>query len=245
MADFFGDEQETIEIDPNKDYFAEYVGEGKKFKDERELARAKAEADAHIARVEAENAKFRDEMQQSKTIQDFMDQMKSQSSNRQEPGNHPGENETGNAGTSVSPEDLDKLINEKLTERQKVERSQTNQTWVMQQLQAKFGREYGQRVSAAAAELGMSKEEMTLLASEKPKAFLRLVDDHQPSAPQQGNFSPPNSRVNTQVDNSQSGVRKYAYYRNLRKQDPRLYQSARVQAEMHHNAYKQGAAFFE
>lgn len=244
MADFFG-ETDDNEVDPNKDYLAELVGEGKKFKDERELARAKAEADAHIRRIEAENQAFREKLQQAKSVEELMDQLKIQQPiQRQDPPNHGGENVPGNAGTSVSAEDLDKLITEKLTAKQQADQAKANQNWVLAQLQQRFGSEYGKRVQQVAADLGLSKEDMSALASEKPKAFMKLVDDNQPQQPQRG-FSPPDTRVNTQAGNQPSGVRNYAFYQALKKSDPKLYQSARVQTEMHREAIKQGAAFFD
>lgn len=243
MADeLFGGDDETI--DPNRDYLSEYVGEGKKFASAKELARAKAESDAHIARIEAENKAYREKMMQSKSVEDLMDQINERlSTNRQDPPNHGGENEPEKTGTSVSPDDLDAMISEKLTQKQKADQEKANTNWVMSQLQQKYGADYGKRVQAAAQDLGMTKEDMTLLAAQKPKAFMKLVTDSQPTGNQR-TFNTPDNRVNTQVGNT-SGVKNYAYYRNLRKSDPKTYQSARIQDEMHREAIKQGAAFFE
>lgn len=243
MAELFG-ENDDQGIDPNKDYLTEYVGEGKKFASAAELARAKAESDAHIARIEAENKVFREKMMQSKSVEDLMDQINARlSTNRQDPPNHGGENDPEKTGTSVSPEDLDRIITEKMTAKQKADQEKTNTNWVMSQLQQKYGAEFGKRVQAAATDLGMSKEDMSLLAAQKPKAFMKLVTDNQ-SQGNQRDFTPPSNRVNTQVENH-SGTKNYAYYRNLRKSDPKLYQTSRVQAEMHREAIKQGAAFFD
>ena len=41
-------------IDPEKDYTAELVGEGKKFKDNKELARSKVESDLFISHLQKE-----------------------------------------------------------------------------------------------------------------------------------------------------------------------------------------------
>lgn len=242
MADYFQDDDQDQGVDPNKDYLSEYVGEGRKFRDTKELARAKAEADAHIARVEAENQAFREKLQQTKSIEELMTELDERANRRPEGGNHTPEPAPAPA-ESISADDLDRMLEEKLTKRQKEDRAKQNETWVMQQLTNKFGQNYGERVRAVAAELGLSKDDVTNLAREKPKAFLKIVDDNQPQG-QRGNFSPPNNRVNTQADGP-SGAKNYAYYRNLRKEDPKLYQSARVQQEMHREAMKQGAAFYD
>lgn len=243
MADIFNDGDDTT-IDPNRDYLSEYVGEGKKFADAKELARAKAESDAHIARIEAENKEYRERMMQSRSVEDLMDQINERlSTNRQDPPNHGGDNEPNQTGTSVSPEDLDRIITEKMTAKQKADQEKANQLWVMQQLQKKYGAEFGRRVQEAAAELAMTKDEMNALASQKPKAFMKLVSDNQ-APTSQPSFSPPNSRLNTQVE-SNSGEKNYAYYRKMRNENPKLYKSTRVQAEMHREAIKQGAAFFD
>lgn len=245
MANELFGENEDQGIDPNHDYLSEYVGDGKKFASAAELARAKAESDAHIARIEAENKQYREKMMQSKSVEDLMDQINERlSTNRQDPPNHGGDNEPDKTGTSVSPEDLDAMISEKLTQKQKEDQERTNTNWVMSQLQQTYGADYGKRVQAAAAELGMSKEDMTLLASQKPKAFMKLVTDRQAPTNQRG-FTPPDNRMNTQATPGNSGVKNYAYYRNMRKTDPKTYQSSRIQGEMHREAIKQGAAFFE
>ena len=243
MADYFQDSDPDQGVDPTKDYLSEYVGDGKKFRDTKELARAKAEADAHIARVEAENQAFRERLQQTKSIEELMTELDERANRRPEGNNHVPEPAPAPADNGISADDLDRLLEEKLTKRQKEDRAKTNETWVMQQLTSKFGQNYGERVRAAAAELGLSKEDVTTLAREKPKAFLKLVDDNQPQD-QRGNFSPPSNRVNTQADGP-SGARNYKFYSNIRKTDPKTYQSGRVQQEMHREAIKQGAAFYD
>ena len=242
MADYFQDDNSDQGVDPNKDYLSEYVGEGRKFRDTKELARAKAEADMHISRIEAENQAYRERLQQTKSLEELMDQINERGNRRPDVGNPPTEPAPAPA-ESISADDLDRMLEEKLTKRQKEDRAKTNEAWVLQQLTNKFGQNYGERVRAAAAELGLTKEDVTALAREKPKAFLKLVDDNQPAGPQ-GNYSPPSSRVNTQVPGP-SGARNYKFYSTMRKQDPKTYNSASVQQEMHREAIKQGAAFYD
>lgn len=244
MADLFERDTDDNEVDPQKDYLEELVGEGKKFADARELARAKAEADAHIRRIEAENAAFRDKLQQSKSIEDFMDQLRNQPIHRQEPPNHGDENEPGNAGTSISVEQLDELVTRKLTEKQKKDQAEANMAWVQSQLQSKYGHNFGDRVLQVGRDIGMTKDDMNRLAAEKPKAFMKLIGDATAPAPT-SRTSVPESRVNTEMSGMPSGTRNYAYYQKLKRDNRKVYDSSRIQQEMHREALKQGAAFFD
>jgi hypothetical protein len=56
--------------------------------------------------------------------------------------------------------------------------------------------------------------------------------------------TPPSSRWSPS-DGNPSGLKTWSYYQNLKKSDPKIYNSARLQQEMHREAMKQGAAFFD
>lgn len=239
MTDIF-DPIETPDVDPNKDYLNEFVGEGKKFRDVQALARGKAAADAHIRKLEAEAAVAREAMQNSKTIEDFVNQMRSQSATRQDGDNQPFENGQGKPPAPVISDNLDEVISQKLSEARMKEKLQANQDFVKEQLQQKFGDNYVDKVLQVAGQFDMTKEEMSILAAQKPKAFLKLIDDSQQTP--RSNVSPPDNRMNS-FGNPTNGVKTYSYYQNLRRSDPKAYQ--RAQPEMHREALKQGAAFFD
>lgn len=241
MTDIF-DPIDTPDIDPDKDYLSEYVGEGKKFKDVQALAKAKAAADAHIRKLEAEAATAREQLQNSKTIEDFVNQMRTQTANRQDGDNQPFENGQGKPPAPVIADNLDEVISKKLSDARLREKLQDNQDYVKAQLQQKFGDRYVDRVLQVASTLDMTKEEMSVLAAEKPKAFLKLVDDH--STPPRDGVAPPTNRFNAQGIQT-NGARTWSYYENLKKSDRKLYNSQRIQSEMHREAMKQGAAFFD
>src|SRR5688572_23205514 len=70
-------------FDDTKDYFTELVGDGKKFNDEKALAKGKAFADHHISLLEAEKAemveehrKLREELNARAALEELIDQMK-------------------------------------------------------------------------------------------------------------------------------------------------------------------------
>ena len=52
---------QTPQIDPNKDYLAELVGEGKKFKTDKDLARGKYEADLYVKTLERQLDELRND----------------------------------------------------------------------------------------------------------------------------------------------------------------------------------------
>src|SRR5688500_13285080 len=59
-------------VDEDKDGEAELVGEGKKFKDHKSLAKGKAESDAFISHLQKELAEMREELNKRITFEDLM-----------------------------------------------------------------------------------------------------------------------------------------------------------------------------
>jgi len=77
------DQPDTIDtIDPSKNYLAELVGEGKKFKTQEDLARGKAESDAYIKILEKRSdelrndyLKLRDDYSSRAKLEEVVDQL--------------------------------------------------------------------------------------------------------------------------------------------------------------------------
>lgn len=110
-------------------------------------------------------------------------------------------------------------------------------------LRERFGADYNLYLKKAASTLGVSEAFLANLASSSPDGLLKLID----SLPlKEGDLgTPPPSSVDTSKAFGQ-GVRKNAaYYSELRKKDREKYFSAAVQAEMHNEAVRQGAKFYE
>lgn len=252
MTDIFEqevqDQEEAPQIDPDKDYFSELVGDGKKYRDERALARAAAEKEAHIQRLERENAEYREKVQHSKTVEEIMDQLRSdRQAHRQEEDNQVSENGSekvaDNSGANLKPDDIEELLERKLQERTTQEQRARNSQWVRQQLEQKYGPGYQDHLLKMGQSLEMSREDLAEMAASRPRAFMQLVNA--PRGSDAPTSAPPNTSVNTSATPSGPAGKTYSYYQKMKRENPAVYESARIQAEMHQEAIKQGAAFFD
>lgn len=250
MTDLFSPSHDNgsdnIHVDPNKDYMSELVGEGKKFKTPEELARGKWEADQFIERLKQEQSALRKELESRKRLEevaDLLSQQKNQSTEGQPPARDDGTKQT------LTPETLEQMLEERLTKREQQQRREQNINTVKQKLAEKFGNNYVAKLEQEANNLGVTKEYLTNLAAESPNAFLRLVGyDALPKQQQQDTnlFSPPTTSVNTTgFAPNVTGERTQTYYEKLKQNDPKSYWSPKVQNEMHRDAQRLGAKFFD
>lgn len=251
MTDLFQntDSQETIEtIDPNKDYFAELVGEGKKFSDPKELARGKAESDAFITRLQRELAGIRAELQTRTTLEDALTRITGTQSNTMtstSQTNHNGDDTDSNRA-ALSPEQIAEIVDRKVAEKDSQRVAQANIATVQSKLTEAFGANYVTTLNEVTNALGMTKEQVNQMAASQPQVLLRLVGVDKPQAPAPKGpdlFTPPTSRMSTPTGNSGT-ERNKAFYDTIKRTDKARYWSAEVQNQMHKDALRMGEQFF-
>jgi len=235
---FSAPDPETI-IDPTKDYLSELVGEGKKFTDAAALARGKAEADAHIRRLEREAQALRTDLENSVRMKEFLDNLKSvaptKTAEELNAGTPPRE-PNADVPKGLSLADVEKLMQE----RERSARENQNLEKAVSVAKQAFGANYGHVLSQKAEEMGISKEWLTDVAKTNPTAFLKLVGAE--TGNQNTTLFPQSSVRSVPQNNVQT--KNLAYYQKLRKDDPVRYHSREVQMEMHREAEKQGDSFF-
>jgi len=192
-----------VVIDPNKDYLAEYVGEGKTFKSEAELARGKAESDAFIERLKEENKHWRTQAQTAMTMQEFLEKLEKAPAkgepkvDNQEPnGTQPEDTNRNNQIKTISEEDIVRV----LETREAAKIQDTNLDAVANTLKKAWGSNYQSVLEAKVAEMGVSKKFLDDMAKTQPKAFLKLLDVEAALVLKQEElsvFSPKTQSVNT------------------------------------------------
>lgn len=246
MADIFQPvDDQTTQLDPNADYLTELVGEGKKFKDAQALAKSKMMADRHITNLETELEETRLELKQRIGFQEAMDQLKLL--------NKPVVNEPSNIDTPdqserkdvLTPEQLEALLERKLTERESKNLQERNQNFVQSELVKHFGSEEIARseINRKAKELDISPDVLKSMAQKTPKAFLALVVE----APRNVNTSVPKSSIvmSNEKTFNPTGSKKQSYWNNLKKSDPKSYYSKEASIERHNQAISLGEAYFD
>lgn len=226
------------------------VGEGKKYADTELLAKSTFHKDAHIARLEAEAKErhqmmstLQDELRTRGRMEELVDKISSSvnkpPSNMQEP---PVVNGT-TTEKSLTPEQLDKLLDEKLS---KVSREKTltdNLAAVESKLTEVFGNQSVAKMTLEANKLGVSLAFMKQVASENPNAFFRLVGLDQRT--QVENVTPPVGISAGAFRPDMSTDRTQKYYVELRRTNPKEYDTPGTRRKMHDDAIRFGEKFFD
>lgn len=242
MSDLF--EQDATPVEAPK--FEDLVGEGKKFSSPDELARAKMEADAFIEKLKNETAEMRAELQSRLTLEELMEKIPS--AQPAPSANHDQLNAPDKGQEPGSPEpvvDITETVKSLLAEEKQKERREANIEKTRQGLKERFGPDYNQKLATIAEQLEVSKEFLTGMAATSPSGFLKLIDSVAAPDDKRPMATPPASSTNPAAA-AASGVKKNnAYYRELRRTDPKRYFSRQVQNEMHQQVMKMGAAFYE
>lgn len=248
-----GDQPKEVTIDPDKNYLEDLVGEGKKYATVEDLARSRVEADNFIERLKYETNGLREdlsgaveELNKRASIEDFMDQMKD--SHREDVSNdHDDRESANNTGSALSADDIDRLVDERLSNRERQRTEQTNIQSVKQKFEEVFGPDFQREVLKRAKEAGVDPQTIDSLAKTNPQAVFKLLDVEKREVPRNNGApslfaSGPSIGAGTQPREQWSRMSDFT---ELRRKNPDEYWSPRTQNRMHENAHKYGEAFFE
>lgn len=206
------------------------VGEGKKYNDPDQLAKAYSHADATIKAREVELAQLRDEL---KTRISVEDQIKKLNTKPQEPDSGQPRQDPPPTPSATPTADLDQRIKEALQANQRENQIIRNQDEVRAKLLDLYGDETkaNEVITRRANELGVSKKFLQDVASQSPKAFFAQLGVE--SAPNQRPVTPSRGEVHfndTQPGHTKAGS--YEYYEQLRKTDPGGFFSPKIQNQL-------------
>jgi hypothetical protein len=238
--DIFGEDQ-TQTAETPASYKDLYLGEGKKFKDEEALAKGKYESDQFIARLQAEMATLRKELESRTKLDEIADLLRNKTTVDQENVRTTIPEQTQIEQREVKTVDLDRLVDQKLSEREQAQIRERNLAHSREEARKVLGPNYNEHLLSKARELRMSPNQMKDLAERSPDAFLRLVID---KSSQPDVRAPDNSVRTIPSTTMQNTGMKYSDYEKLRKEKPNEYWSPRVQNEIHKKAQQLGAAFY-
>lgn len=216
--------------------FENLVGEGKKFKTTEELARGKVESDRFIEQLKAEMTALKDDLAARVKLEEVIDRLTSrENENPYEPPYQ--EQRERSSQPAINSDDIDRLIETKITNRDKERTAKQNRDLAVAKLKEVYGADYSKRLEEKCEALGIDKDTLNSLAARSPTAFLELV---LPKGPGERSFTPPRSSVasehTTPNTSAQPGTK--AWYDNLRKSDPTNYWSTKTQWKMHQDAIK-------
>lgn len=233
-------------VDPNKDYWSEFVGEGKKYQDQSAAGRALAEKEAHILRLQNETKGMREELNQRKTAAEIFDQFKSLQT-PPIPGNQPGEGDDTKDKNSLTAEQLEQLLDQKLQERVNRDKSQDNYNRVVTELANRFGDNAQRVVAQKAAELGVEGKFLSDMAKTNPAVFMSLFDKVTQTEGDLFSGVAPRNQITTNGTTKSdvvNGARTKSHYDKIKADDPNRYWSVAVQGQMHRDAAKLREKFY-
>jgi chromosome segregation ATPase len=214
---------------------AKLVGDGKKFKDEEDLARGKLEADAFIDQLKEELRGLREDLKRAtderkaNETRDELAKLREQISQRQT-----DTESKENTTPELATEDLEKMIENHITARETRATAKSN----LDQTNRDLIEHYGDRdkaaeaVKARADELGLSVDQITEMASKSPRAAMALVRGDAGST-RPATIDKSSSVSSEAVSDGIAKLSTKAQFEELRRKNPTAYWDPKVQNQIH------------
>lgn len=238
-------QNDQIQIDPNKNYLEDLVGEGKKFKSPEDLARGKAEADLYIEHMKArmdelrqDHTKLRDEYNAGPKLKEVLDQYV-QDLKQSQVAVQP----TGQEDKSIPLDEnkISDIVRQHIAATKQLEAEENNARSVESRLQEAYGPNYKQLVSQQISQLGLSVDFFNDLARKHPAVLYRTLGLE--GQRQQEVFQTPPTSTHRSDPFGTSPKRTWSYYQQIRKTDPARYRNPKTQDQMFKDAMELGDAF--
>lgn len=235
------DQEPTFEDHDNEPqkYLDELVGDGKKFTDAEALARGKWESDRFVTKLQSELRELREDLNSRVSLEQQLKELRSALPAASNPSNQ-GVDERANENTALTEEQVAELVSRQYNKQKEVDSQVSNLEAVRAELEKAWGRDYKRHLANKTQELGLGKDFANGYAATYPKAFLKLMFEGASSGVDP---SPPSSTV--RLPTTPSGkMLKYRDYQKMRKEDPTLYHSSRIQMEMDRASQELGENFY-
>lgn len=235
-----GAEDQPAQNETPTSLYETLVGEGKKFKTVEDLAKAKLESDRFIEQLKEEPKQLREDLNRLVEETRLLKELATRNNGA------PLAQQEQKTPDSSSPEiDLDARIRETLKRTAEEDRRQQNINQVNEAMVQTYGtlEKAKEVLKQKATELGVGAEFLQDVAARSPKAFFQTVGITEVARAQ---MTSANSTVNTAAMGS-TGVKTntYKWYQQLRKDNPSMYNSPKIQNQMMKDALNQGDAFYQ
>lgn len=243
--DLFETDPMSPQLDPSKDYFSELVGEGKKFKDEKALARGKYEADQtieHFKKIQDEMRKDLLEAQAREkagaTLQEIYDRL-----DKAQKTEHTSSTPNVNTSpTSLTPDEVKNLSRKEYLQLMAEQKEKENFDKVQVKLRERLGPNFQASLNEQREALGLTAEEINAMAKRSPEVFFRTFGLNQ--QPQQDNFNaPPRNTQRNDTFAPRTEKRTWAWYQELKKRDPKAYWDPKIVTQRLKDAQDLGPEF--
>jgi hypothetical protein len=236
---------DPVQIDPNKNYLEELVGEGRKFKSPEELAKGKAESDMYIEHMKQrmdelrqDYTKLRSEYNAGPNLKETLDQYM-QELKQSQVANPPIGQEDKSAVLDETK--LNELVKQHMAANKQLDTEENNARDVESKLQAAYGPNYKQTVKQQIDSIGMTAEFFNDMARKYPGALMRTLGIE---GQRQGDtFQAPPTSTHKGDPFAGPAKRTYSYYQKIRQNDPMRYRDPKTQDQMFKDAIALGQEF--
>lgn len=243
--DLFSTEDQPA-IDPNKNYLAEYVGEGKKYKTPEDLAKAYYHADTYVPILtrrlderEKDNLQLKKEFEARAKLEELITQLQTKQNSDTTP-YLPPESKVEKAAAPVLDETkLNELVSTRISEWDQTKRQTANVAEVREKLKKALGSNFQEALKAKAEELNVSPSFFNNLAKDHPQVLYKTLGLDQTTQAIDLNVPPTSSRFQPK------GVQKrtWSYYQDMKKNQKELYDNPRTALQMQRDAIDLGDEF--
>lgn len=216
---------------------ADYVGDGRKYSSIEDFKKGYENGQVHIARIEQENREYREKLQADIDAQ----RARLNTPPSQEVNQRPHQEDQ-----RANEQDLVERIREVNRQDRAQEKQAANLATATDRLIETFGDADAAkaRVQARANELGVSVKFLMDSAAQSPAAFYATMELEKAPRPQAAPRSDVNTAALTALTPGTAKPGTYAYFEELRKTNPKLYNSPKVQLQMHTAAMESPDTFF-
>lgn len=243
------DDKSEPAFDETKNYFEDLVGEGRKFKDEKELAKSKILGDLYIKDIvrqkdELANSYIELKAQydaQAKLV-DLVDRIGDQKRTNNDDTLNVIKNVPDN---SIDLDSLDKRFEQLFSKREKVQIENENLKKSQKMLREGLGDNYVNVIRSRIDDLDLSEEDVNALAKRSPKTLARVlgIELEQKSNTPNMFQSPPVSQRRSDTFKPAVQKRTWSYYQEQKKTNPRIFLDPKIAIQMHDDHIALGSAF--
>jgi len=211
-----------------------------------EVIKAKVESDLFIKTQNArlddlrnDYLKLREEATAKASLEELISRQEKLLAN---PDNNVITPQTDNQPSTLKAEDIETLLEQKLTQREKTNKQTENFNFVKAKLKELYGDKASEVLKQRMDTLGLDQIFTDDLARTHPQVFLRTFGADE-SARQSMDTAPPRSshRSNTFAPTTQK--RDWNFYQEMKKTNPRMYLDPKIAIQMHNDAIALGADF--
>lgn len=239
---------DQLQIDETKDWYAELVGEDKKYADEKALALSRVHADRHIAFIEAENEEYRKELlalreqatagAKLQELLDKLDSRQQQLASRDET----LDSKEVMTQPAIDETKLETLFETKIQQYEQSKQERENFRQVESKLKERYGNSYSAALKEKANELGLSDDEINAMARKNPNLFIKTFDLNLP--PSNDGFQTPPKNTST-FNPKPPKQRTWSYYLDLKRKNPNSWLDKNTRLQMEKDAQALGEAFYD